>query len=98
MSDKTDTCVSIGVGDNIDPDKRDGIAWVKSTNGGTTQKSFIVDKPETLKNNDEKVTKTLFEQLLKMGMIPIYLEVFYKNTRRLYRHGYYEMPVYVDVI
>jgi len=95
---KLDFDINVGVGDFIDPNKRDGVAWVKSTDNGYTQKSFIVDCPNKLQTLNSTTVTSMFDQFLKMGMLPVYLEIFCGNVRKLYKYGYPDMPVFVEAL
>ena len=94
---KKNVDISVGVGDNIDPNKRDGVAWCKAKDG-IAKVPFVVDKPELLKTNDVRVIKSIFEQLLKIGLLPAYVEVFAGDTRKLYSRTCTDYPIYIDNI
>lgn len=89
--------INIGVGDNIDPKKRDGVIWCTADNGITT-KSFIVDKPELLVTHEPHIIESIFEQVLKLGLLPQYIEVFSNGYCRMYKYGYSSTPAYVGII
>lgn len=96
MTDKNE--ISIGINTNLDPKKLDGYAWVKSINGGLTKLPFMVDNHILLSKKQSNVIKSLFDQVLKMGIVCMYLEIFCNGIRSVFYHTNTEAPIYIDYI
>lgn len=67
--------VQIGLSPDMGADKRHGVAWVKTTDGGATPIPFLADKPELLTDPCSSTIEGIFRQIAKMGMVPATLEV-----------------------
>ena len=98
MKTKTDNSLWIGFNDKLDPDKLDGYVWVKNEKDGLTPRPFMASNPEALRVDDEKNISSIFDQVKKMGMLPFYIELFVNGIRKIFMHGVYDMPIYVDRI
>lgn len=90
--------ISIGFNSNLDNKKRDGVAWVKNVENGLTGISFTTDKPELLIIGEENIIKSIFDQILKIGYLPHYVELFINGIRKLYMFNVYSAPIYIDNI
>ena len=88
--------ISLGINPNLDPKKLDGYAWVKGVEGGMAKMPFMVDKPELMAKKESSVIKSMFDQVLKMGMVCLYLEIFCNDTRNLFYHTNPDIAVHID--
>ena len=79
--------ILVGINPLMARDKRHGVVHVGAEQGGVTQQSFMIDKPERLLNPSNHDIKEIFSQITKMGMQPAHLEIMLNNQRRVYKLG-----------
>lgn len=78
---------NIGINAAMAKEKRHGIAWVESVEGGVTQQSFVADNPIHLINPSSGTIKQVFNQIIKLGMSPVHLELLINKRRVVYKYG-----------
>lgn len=82
--------VSIGLNEQMDKEKRHGVAHVQRPGGGTIQIPFMVDKPSRLVSPSNLILDSMFAQIKKMGFYPTHLEIIAGSRRTIYEPGKYK--------
>lgn len=77
--------ISIGLSPEMGDEKRHGVARFRDHQGVVHKQPFLVDKPSRVEKPSWLTLQLLFEQIAKMGFIPVNLEFI--NVRR---HAVYE--------
>ena len=85
----------IALSNSISHENRHGIVFVKTKEGGQYGYGMRADNPDLLIKPTRTTIKNIFEQIEKMGMVPISINVTYgnQNTCYLVRDLYPEMAV-----
>jgi hypothetical protein len=76
--------VQIGLSEDMGKDKRHGVAWVATTDGGMVARPFLADRPKLLVNPTDSIIRNMFYQVFKMGFNIKRLEVLVGKKTRVY--------------
>ena len=79
--------VCIGLSPDLSRGKRHGVVWVHAANGGVVQQSFLADRPEHLVNPSRGTIRSIFNQLIKMGLYPENIELLVAGQTVVYKYG-----------